>query len=116
MASRILLAPKRGALYDKQVRIIARRTLREFWAAGHADAKKPLRAWHARARQAKWKSMADIKRDDASASAVNADYVVFNIGGNKYRLVASPWFAGQTLYIKFIGTHRAYDKINVTER
>ena len=59
--------------------------------------------------------MADIKRRYPTASVIDAERVVFNIGGNKYRLVVKVWFPGQTVWIKFVGTHRQYDRIDVTE-
>ena len=59
--------------------------------------------------------MADIKRRYASASVIDAERVVFNIGGNKYRLVVKLWFAGQAVWIKFVGSHKRYDEIDVTK-
>lgn len=97
----------------RQVRVIARRTLRDFWEAGHADAEQPLRAWFAEASAASWKTMVEITRRYATASVIDAERVVFNIGGKKYRLVVKIWFSGETVYIKFVGTRRAYDRIDV---
>lgn len=97
------------------MRVIARRTLREFWEAGHADAQAPLAAWFAEVERAAWKSMAEIKRRYPSASVIDAERVVFNIGGNKYRLVVNVWFSGQAVWIKFVGTHKEYDRIDVKE-
>jgi mRNA interferase HigB len=59
--------------------------------------------------------MAEIKRRYPSASVIDAERVVFNIGGNKYRLVVKVWFPGAAVWIKFVGTHAAYDRINVKE-
>jgi mRNA interferase HigB len=95
------------------MRIIARRTLREFWESGHADSEQPLRTWFAEATRAEWMSMADIKARFAHASVVDGERVVFNIGGNKYRLVVKVWFRGQTVWIKFVGTHGDYDRLDV---
>ena len=95
------------------MRIISRKTLREFWEADHADAEQPLKAWFAEASKATWTSMAQVKRRYASASVIDSERVVFNIGGNKYRLVVTFWFAGQAMWIKFIGSHAQYDKIDV---
>ena len=97
------------------MRIIARRTLVDFWTAGHQDAEQPLKAWFAEVNAATWKSMVDIKRRYPSASVVDAERVVFNIGGNKYRLVVKLWFPGQVMWIKFVGTHKQYDRIDVTK-
>jgi mRNA interferase HigB len=87
--------------------------LRDFWEAGHAGAEQPLKAWFAEARRAAWRSMAEIKRRYPSASVIDSERVVFNIGGNKYRLVVKLWFAGQATWIKFIGTHEEYGRIDV---
>jgi mRNA interferase HigB len=97
------------------VRIISRRPLRDFWSAGHADAEEPLKAWFAEVSKAVWKSMADIKKRYPHASVIDAERVVFNIGGDKYRLVAKLWFPGQAVRIKFVGTHRQYDDIDVAK-
>ena len=95
------------------MRIIARKTLKNFWEAGHSDAEQPLKAWFAEVSQATWKSMADIKIRFLHASVIDAERVVFNIGGNNYRLVTKVWFPGQTVWIKFVGTHREYDDLDV---
>ena len=96
------------------MRIIARRTLREFWKE-RADAEQPLKGWFAEVSSATWKSMADIKKRYPYASVVDGERLVFNIGGNTYRLVAKVWFPGQTVWIKFVGTHRQYDDVDVTK-
>ena len=102
-----------GARYtDRRVRIIARRALREFWEV-HADAEQPLRAWYHDALRADWTSPADVKRVYASASIVGANRLVFNIGGNKYRLVVAVNYKYRICYVRFIGTHKAYDRIDV---
>jgi mRNA interferase HigB len=102
------------------MRIIARRTLREFIAsrAGHKDQtalKASLDAWFDEARKARWRSTADIKRHYATASVVTAERIVFNIKGNSYRLVVSVDFDKSIVWIKWIGPHRDYDRIDVTE-
>jgi mRNA interferase HigB len=93
------------------VRIVARRTLREFWDR-HADAEQPLRAWFHDARLARWRSPADIKRVYVNASIVGENRIVFNIKGNTYRLVVAINYAYQICYIRFIGSHAAYDRID----
>jgi mRNA interferase HigB len=95
------------------MRIISRKTLRDFWEAGHSDAEQPLKAWFAEAEKADWATMSDIKARYAHASVVDAERVVFNIGGNKYRLVAKIWFPGRTVWVKFVGTHAAYNSLDV---
>jgi mRNA interferase HigB len=96
------------------MRIIARNTLGEFWKK-HADAECPLRAWFAEVSRSSWHSMADIKKDYGTASIIDGERVVFNVGGNKFRLVAKVWFPGRTVWVKFIGTHAAYDRIDVRD-
>ena len=95
------------------MRIIERKTLKMFWQSGHADAEQPLRAWFAEVSRAKWSSMADIKKRYPHASVIDGERVVFNIAGNKIRLVAKVWFPGLTVWVKFVGTHRQYDDLDV---
>jgi mRNA interferase HigB len=102
------------------MRIIARRTLREFVTAhaGHKDQpalKAALDAWFEEVRKAHWRNTADIKRLYATASIVTAERVVFNIKGNSYRLVVAVDFEKSIVWIKWIGTHRDYDKIDVAK-
>jgi mRNA interferase HigB len=102
------------------MRIIARRTLRQFVESltGHRDqraVKTALDAWFEEARKANWSSTADVRRSYATASIVSAERIVFNIKGNAYRLVAAVDFEKQIVWIKWIGTHRDYDRIDVTE-
>jgi mRNA interferase HigB len=96
------------------MRIIARKTLCDFWRK-HRDAEGPLKAWFAEASRATWHSMVEIKRQYATASVIDGERVVFNMGGNKYRLVVKIWFPGKALWIKFIGTHGSYDQIDVKD-
>ena len=102
------------------MRIIARRTLREFVQSlsGRKDqpaVKAALDAWFDEASKASWKSTAGVKRRYATASIVSAERIVFNIKGNDYRLVVAVDFEKGIVWIKWIGTHKAYDKIDVTE-
>lgn len=102
------------------MRIIARRTLREFveGLSGRKDqraVKAALDAWFDEVSKAVWTSSADVKRLYATASIVSAERIVFNIKGNDYRLVVSVDFEKSIVWIKWIGTHKAYDGIDVTE-
>jgi mRNA interferase HigB len=102
------------------MRIIARRTLREFVdsLAGQKDqpaVKAALDAWFAEVGKAAWATTADVKRLYATASIVSAERIVFNIKGNDYRLVVSVDFEKSIVWIKWIGTHKAYDRIDVME-
>jgi mRNA interferase HigB len=94
------------------MRVIALSTLRDFWAK-HADAEMPLRAWHALASRADWSTPADIKAAYRNASFTANNRVVFNIKGNDYRLVVAVRYDKGLMYIRFIGTHREYDRIDV---
>jgi mRNA interferase HigB len=93
------------------VRIIAKKTLREFWTI-HNDCKDQLNSWYDEAENADWKSPADIKRDYPSASIIANNRVVFNIKGNSYRLIIRINYGYGIAWIRFIGTHTEYDKIN----
>ncbi|HEY1932610.1 MAG TPA: type II toxin-antitoxin system HigB family toxin [Acetobacteraceae bacterium] len=102
------------------MRVIARRTLREFVAAlaGRQDqpaVKVALDAWFDEVKKARWRNTADVKRSYATASIVTADRIVFNVKGNAYRLVVAVDFDRDIVWIKWIGTHRDYDRIDVTE-
>lgn len=95
------------------MRVIAKRVLREFWERC-PDSEEALKAWHAEAEDATWKTPADIKAKYGSASFVAGNRVVFNICGNKYRLVVQVHYNTGFMFVRFIGTHAEYDKIDVT--
>lgn len=102
------------------MRVIARRTLREFVTSrtghkDHAALKAAVDAWFDEVRKADWRNPAEVKRHYASASIVSADRIVFNIKGNDYRLVVAVDFDRQIVWIKWLGTHAEYDRINVKE-
>ena len=102
------------------MRIIARRTLREFVdsLAGHKDqpaVKTALDAWFGEVKKARWRSTADVKQLHATASIVTAERIVFNVKGNAYRLVVTVDFERGIVWIKWIGTHKEYDRIDVAE-
>ncbi len=95
------------------MRVIAKSTLRSFWEM-HADSENVLKSWHKEAEEAKWKNPKQIKRMYPSASFLNNNRVVFNIKGNKYRLIVSINYDYGIVWIRFIGTHAEYDKIDAT--
>jgi mRNA interferase HigB len=102
------------------MRIIARRTLRVFVQsrAGHKDQpalKAALDAWFDEVRKARWTTTAEVKRRYATASVVSAERIVFNLKGNDYRLVVTVDFEKGIVWIKWLGSHRDYDRIDVTE-
>jgi mRNA interferase HigB len=96
------------------MRVIAKKALVAFWTK-HPDARGPLNQWWAEAKRAAWKGPNDIKERYASASIIGNSRVVFNIGGNKYRLVVVVLYKFGTLYIRFVGTHAEYDRIDAEE-
>ena len=93
------------------MRIFSRGTLRDFWL-NHADSEQQLKAWYEEATNDNWNSPADIKRKYPSASILPDNRVVFNIKGNSYRLIVKFNFEKQWAFIRFLGTHAAYDKID----
>ena len=93
------------------MKIVAISTLRSFWDR-HPDAEQPLKAWHDEARHARWKTPQDIRNQYVSASFVGRNRIVFNIKGNDYRLIVAVAYRFQAVYIKFVGTHAQYDRID----
>ncbi len=94
------------------MRVIAKSTLREFWKA-HPDAEIPLKTWYKIVEKADWKNPHDIKAIFMEASIIGNNRVVFNIKGNKYRIVIYIVFQLKKVFIRFVGTHSTYDKIDV---
>ena len=97
------------------MRIIAKPTLRQFWesAPRFSDAKAALEDWHAQVSLSDWATPAAVKAQYGDASILKGSRVVFNICGNKYRLLVKINYAYRVVYIRFIGTHAAYDQIDV---
>lgn len=93
------------------MRVIAKKTLVEF-CRQHPDAEGALKAWHDEARESQWKSPHDIKHHYPKASLCANRRVVFNICGNRYRLIAEIQYEAGIVWIKFIGTHAEYDQID----
>lgn len=93
------------------MRVIAVSALRSFWQR-HPDAEQPLKAWYDEAKHAAWLTPQDIRKHYATASFVGRNRVVFNIKGNDYRLIVAVAYRFQALYIKFLGTHAEYDRID----
>jgi len=96
------------------MRVIAIKALKEFWNK-YKDAEQPLKSWYAEVKKADWKSPADIVKHYRTASILKNKRVVFNIKGNDYRLVTAISYEFGIVYIRFIGTHKEYDKINAEE-
>ena len=93
------------------MRVIAKRTLRSFWNK-HKDCEQQLKSWYKEAEDAHWRVSGDIKIDYPSASFLKDNRVVFNIKGNKYRLIVKINYSYKIVWIRFIGTHAQYDKID----
>jgi len=91
--------------------VIKKKTLVDFWQK-HAGAKAPLNAWFREAKAANWQSPQAIKNRYRSADFLPGNRVIFNIGGNKYRLVVKVAYVSGLVYIRFVGTHAEYDKID----
>lgn len=95
------------------MRIIAKSTLREFWLK-HADSEQALKSWYRETDKSEWQHPNDIKAEYPSASILANNRIVFNIKGNSYRLIVKINYAYQMVWIRFIGTHAEYDKIDAT--
>src|SRR5664279_4601745 len=93
------------------LRVIAKKTFRDFWTE-HPDCKQQLKSWYNEAEDAKWKTPNEIKREYPSASILEDNRIVFNIKGNKYRLIVRINYYYQMVWIRFIGTHAQYDEID----
>lgn len=96
------------------MRIIAKKILRDFWL-NHSDCEQQLKSWFQEASNAEWKSPNEIKNEYPSASILGNNRIVFNIKGNNYRLIVKISFDYQMMWIRFIGTHAEYDKIDATK-
>ena len=96
------------------MRVIAKRALREFWEK-FPDAEDALKTWFAEAERATWSNPGEIKTQYHSASILKNSRVVFNICGNKYRLVVKISYKNGIVLIRFVGTHKEYDAVNAEE-
>ena len=96
------------------MRVIAKKILRDFWEI-HGDCEQQLKSWFQEASKAKCKNPNQIKSEYPSASILNDNRIVFNIKGNNYRLIVRINFDYQMVWIRFIGTHAEYDKIDATK-
>ena len=96
------------------MRVISKKILRDFWT-GHADCEQQLKSWFQETSRSKWKNPNEIKQEYPSASILNDNRFVFNIKGNNYRLIVKINFNYQMVWIRFIGTHAEYDKIDANK-
>lgn len=96
------------------MRVVAKSTLKKFWERPEQrDAKGPIESWHEETLRSTWRSPMDVKAQYRNASVCGNNRVVFNIGGNKYRLVVEMQYRAGIAWVKFIGTHTRYDSIDV---
>ncbi len=95
------------------MRVIAISTLKEFWDK-HPDSELALKEWYVRTERAQWRSLNDMRNDFNSVDYVKNQRYVFNIKGNNYRLVAAIKFTPKLVYIRFVGTHDEYNKIDAS--
>jgi mRNA interferase HigB len=94
------------------MQVIAKRTLRQFWER-HPQAEGPLKSWHAVVSKAQWQGPQDVKRAfGANVDFVRDNRIVFDIGGNKYRVVVHAAYRFKRVLVKFVGTHKEYGKID----
>jgi mRNA interferase HigB len=94
------------------MQVIARRTLKQFWEC-HPQAEGPTRAWFAAVAKARWKGPADVRRQfGQTVDFVHDNRIIFDLGGNKYRLIVHVSYAFGRVLVKFIGTHAEYDRID----
>jgi mRNA interferase HigB len=95
------------------MRIIARRTLKEYWDL-YPECEEPLKIWYRETTKAQWKNPADIRQEYGSSSILRNNRVVFNIKGNKYRLIVRINYDFALVWIRFIGSHAEYDRIDAS--
>ncbi|QNN44944.1 MULTISPECIES: type II toxin-antitoxin system HigB family toxin [Pedobacter] len=96
------------------MRIIAKKILRDFWER-HPDCEEQLKSWYQETSNSNWEKPNDVKSDYPSASILADNRIVFNIKGNNYRLIIKINYDYQMIWIRFIGTHAEYDKIDATK-
>ena len=103
--------------FPDAVRPFTLSVLRAYWAR-HPQAEKGLREWWDRTETARWRTFVDVRRDFSAVDLVSSekgDKLVFNIGGNKFRLVVLVKFGNESMYVLWVGTHAEYDRLNVKE-
>lgn len=93
------------------MRVIAKKTIRDFWEA-HRVAEQALKSWYKEAESAQWRKPNDIKSDYPSADFLSGNRVIFNLKGNEYRLIVKIHYNSGIVFVRFVGTHAEYDKID----
>lgn len=97
------------------MRIISIKKLKDFWQSGYSDSEQPLKCWYQILKKGTFKDSHAIKMLFPSASIIGDNRLVFNISGNKYRIIVRVRYDLQIVFIRFVGTHSVYDKINAKE-
>jgi mRNA interferase HigB len=98
------------------MRIISKKTLKDFYEQSkYSDSKSSLEAWHKEVLKLDWKNPNEVKEMYRNASIIGNEKIVFNIAGNKYRLIVTINYYAKIVFIKFIGTHKQYDKVNMED-
>ncbi len=98
------------------MRVISVKQLKDFWSkSNYRDAEQALRAWYTEVKKSKWSNSHQVKKVYRSVSLIGNNRIVFNICGNKYRLIVAMKYEFNICYIRFIGTHKQYDKIDARE-
>jgi mRNA interferase HigB len=95
------------------MRVVSKTALNQFLER-IPKAAEPVTRWYLLCKERTWKNFSELKKDFRSVDAVGNDLYVFNVGGNKYRIIARIFFSVQLMYIRFIGTHAEYDKVSLT--
>ena len=96
--------------------VVAQRTLREFWERpGRGESRQALTDWYRIVDKTEWRNFADVKAQFPSCDYVGNDRIVFNISGNKYRLIAKVDYAFHLVFIRFVGTHEEYDNLEASQ-
>lgn len=96
------------------MRVIAKKILREFWEK-NPDCEQQLKSWYREAERGEWKNSNEVKKAYPSASILKDNRVVFNIKGNNYRLIVRINFQYQMIWIRFMGTHKEYDRVDANK-
>lgn len=94
------------------MRVIAKSTFRAFWEQGYDDAETPLTEWYNMMIKASWSTPQALKADIRTTSILEYGRAVFNIGGNKYRVIVSIRYLQQIAWVRFVGTHAQYDRVD----
>ena len=98
------------------MRIFSKSTLIKFWKQkAYKDSEQPLKAWYDEVRKTNWKSPNEVKNQYRNVSVIGNERLVFNIAGNKYRLIVAVKYKYQRMFICFVGTHEQYDRVNAEE-